>query len=64
MEIPFALPDLKKSPFSGVTIYDKKLANRIIPKENSDKIAVVYLKDKSVTDVKYILDKELQNIFK
>ncbi len=45
-------------------IYDKELANRIKPKENSDKIAVVYLKDKSVTDIKYILDKELQNIFK
>ncbi len=60
----FALPDLKKSPFSVLLIYDKELANRIKPKENSDKIAVVYLKDKSVTDVKYILDKELQNIFK
>jgi len=46
-------PDLKKSPFSGATYLDNGVANRIKPKENSDKIAVVYLKDKSVTDIKY-----------
>jgi len=35
-------------------IYDRKLANRIKPKENSDKIAVVYLKIRSITDFKYL----------
>ncbi len=50
----FALPDLKKSPFSVLLIYDKKLANRIKPKENSDNIILVLLKDQKVTDIKVI----------
>ncbi len=50
----FALPDLKKSPFSVLLIYDKELANRIKPKENSDNIILVLLKDKKVTDIKVI----------
>jgi hypothetical protein len=61
----FALPDLKKSPFAVLLIYDKELAKKVKPKESSDKIVVVYLKNKSITDIKYISNEdELKEIFK
>jgi len=60
----FALPDLKKSPFAVLLIYDKELAKKIKPKENIEKIVVAYLRNKTITDVKYISnEEEIKKIF-
>jgi len=60
----FALPDFKKSPFSVLLIYDKELSKKIKPKDNSDKIVVVSLKDKNITDIKLFSNSDVKNIFK
>jgi hypothetical protein len=59
----FALPDFKKSPFSVLLIYDKELAKKVKPKENSDKIVVVSLKDKTITNVEFFSNNEVEKIF-
>ena len=50
----FALPDLKKSEFSVLLIYDKTIAAQIKNEEKADKIAIVTLDNSVITQVKYI----------
>jgi len=50
----FALPDLKKSPFAVLLIYDEKIATQIKNEKQADKIAVVTLEDGTIQGVKYI----------
>jgi hypothetical protein len=58
----FALPDLRKSPYSVILIYDENISKSLKNKEAEDKIAIVKLKDKKVIDVKYITTtNELKN---
>jgi len=54
----FALPDLKKSPFSVLLIYDKNIAKQIKNDKNADKITIVRLNDGEITDIKYITTQE------
>ena len=58
----FALPDLRKSNFSVLLIYDKNIASQIKNVAKADKIAIVILKDKKIQNVKYILTKGELNI--
>ncbi len=61
----FALPDLKKSSFSVLLIYDKNIAKQLKNKKEADKIAVVTLENGVVKTVKYISnEEELKNILK
>ena len=61
----FALPDLRKSDYSVLLIYDKKLAAKLKNRENADKITLVYLENKKIKDVKYITSqKELEEALK
>jgi hypothetical protein len=50
----FALPDLQKSPFSVLLIYDKAIAAQIKDDTKADKIAILTLKNKKIVSVKYI----------
>ena len=50
----FALPDLKKSAYSVLLVYDKAIAKEFKNDAQAEKIAVVTLKNKVVEDVKYI----------
>ena len=54
----FALPDLKKSSFSVLLIYDKSIASQIKDDTKADKIAVVRLKNRTIVDVQYIETQE------
>ena len=59
----FALPDLKKSPFAVLLIYDEKIATQIKNEKEADKIAVVTLDNGTITDIKYITTvKELEGL--
>ncbi len=61
----FALPDLKKSSFSVLLIYDKNIAKQLKNEKEADKIAVVTLENGVVKAVKYISnEEELKNILK
>jgi len=58
----FALPDLKKSPFSVLLIYDKKIAAQIKDEDKKDKIIVVKLQNKKIKSIDYIdTQKELES---
>lgn len=57
----FALPDLKKSSFSVLLIYDKAIASQIKNDAQADKIAIVTLKNKKVINTIYIQTKEELN---
>ena len=50
----FALPDLKKSEFSVLLVYDKAIAKQFKNATESEKIAVVSLHNGAVEAVKYI----------
>jgi len=50
----FALPDLKKSSFSVLLIYDKAIASQIKNKSKAQKIAILTLNAGVITQVKYI----------
>jgi len=50
----FALPDLKKSSYPVLLIYDKTIAAQIKNDTKADKIAVVTLENGTITDTKYI----------
>jgi hypothetical protein len=50
----FALPDLKKSAYSVLLIYDKNIAKQFKNETEADKIAVVTLNNKMIEAVKYI----------
>jgi len=58
----FALPDLKKSSFSVLLIYDKKIAAQIKDEDKKDKIIVVKLQNKKIKSIDYIdTQKELES---
>jgi uncharacterized protein YxeA len=50
----FALPDLKKSPFSVLLIYDKAIAKTFKNEAQADKIAVATLKNKTIDSIEFI----------
>ena len=50
----FALPDLKKSSFSVLLIYDKAIASQIKNESEAQKIAILTLNAGVITKVKYI----------
>jgi len=57
----FALPDLKKSEYSVLLIYDKEIAKIFKNDAQADKIAVVTLNNGTIEAVKYITtDAELK----
>jgi len=61
----FALPDLKKSDYSVLLIYDEEIAKKLKDKKNSDKITVATLKNKEITAIDYIsTQKELEDKLK
>ena len=61
----FALPDLKKSAYSVLLIYDKNIAKQLKNEKEADKIAVVTLENSVVNAVKYITtEEELKTILK
>ena len=61
----FALPDLKKSAYSVLLIYDKNIAKQLKNEKEADKIAVVTLENGVVKATKYIgSEEELKAILK
>jgi len=50
----FALPDLKKSSYPVLLIYDKTIAAQIKNDTKADKIAVITLENGTITDTKYL----------
>jgi hypothetical protein len=54
----FALPDFKKSPFSVLLIYDKNFAKALKDEKGAEKITVITLKNRVITEVKYIESEE------
>ena len=50
----FALPDLRKSPFSVLLIYDENIAKKIKNEKEADKIAIATLDNGVIKSVKYI----------
>jgi hypothetical protein len=59
----FALPDLKKSPFSVLLIYDKTIAAQIKDDTKADKIAILTLENGRIVATKYIsTEEELKTI--
>ena len=61
----FALPDLKKSAYSVLLIYDKNIAKQLKNEKGADKIAIVTLENGVVKATKYIdSEEELKALFK
>jgi len=61
----FALPDLKKSAYSVLLIYDKNIAKQLKNEKEADKIAVVTLENGVVKATKYIdSEEELKTLLK
>jgi len=61
----FALPDLKKSAYSVLLIYDKNIAKQLKNEKEGDKIAVVTLENGVVKASKYIdSEEELKALLK
>ena len=61
----FALPDLKKSAYSVLLIYDKNIAKQLKNEKEADKIAVVTLENGVVKASKYIdSEEELKALLK
>ncbi|OQX73491.1 MAG: hypothetical protein B6D59_05510 [Campylobacteraceae bacterium 4484_4] len=54
----FALPDLKKSAFSVLLIYDPAIAAKFRNDAKKDQICIVKLDHKKVTDIRYINGEE------
>jgi len=54
----FALPDLKKSAYSVLLIYDKNIASKLKNEAQADKIAVVSLDNSIVKNVVYITNED------
>jgi hypothetical protein len=50
----FALPDLRKSNYSVLLIYDSKISKALKDDNNSDKIAIVNINNGVVESLKYI----------
>jgi len=56
----FALPDFKKSPYSVVLIYDKAIADTYKNEKDTDKITLITLKDRTITNIQtFTTEKEL-----
>jgi len=61
----FALPDLKKSAYSVLLIYDKNIAKQLKNEKEAEKIAVVTLENGVVQASKYISsEEELKTLLK
>ena len=61
----FALPDLKKSTYSVLLIYDKNIAKQLKNEKGANKIAVVTLENGVVKATKYIdSEEELKTLLK
>ncbi len=54
----FALPDLKKSDYAVLLIYDKKIAKTLKNEEKADMIAVADLEGKTIKSIQYISTEE------
>ena len=50
----FALPDLRKSSYSVLLIYDDAISKQLKNDAQADKIAVATLKDGVITNIKYV----------
>jgi len=50
----FALPDFKKSPYSVLLIYDKKIAKQLKNEKEADKIAVADIENGVIKSVHYV----------
>ncbi len=61
----FALPDLKKSAYSVLLIYDKDIAKQLKNEKEAEKIAVVTLENGKVKATEYISsEEELKTLLK
>ena len=61
----FALPDLKKSTYSVLLIYDKNIAKQLKNEKEAEKIAVVTLENGVIKATKYIdSEEELKRLLK
>ncbi len=59
----FALPDFRKNKHIMMLIFDKEMAKKLKEGQKTDKVIVMKLDKRKVTDIKYISDKsELKNI--
>ncbi|NPA82190.1 MAG: hypothetical protein GXO31_06230 [Epsilonproteobacteria bacterium] len=59
----FALPDLKKSSYTILLIYDKEIAKKLKNEDKKNLIEIVRLNNKKAEDIKYVKTaKELQEI--
>ena len=47
----FALPDFRKSPYSVLLIYDKAIAKSYKNKKDADKITIVTLENRKITNI-------------
>jgi len=54
----FALPDFRKSPYSVLLIYDKEIAKNYKNTEDADKITIVTLKNKKITNIQTVTTEE------
>ncbi len=54
----FALPDLKKSSFSVLLIYDENIAKQFKDEKKASEIMVVSLNNKKVTNITFVKDIE------
>jgi hypothetical protein len=54
----FALPDLRKSNYSVLLIYDENIAKTLKNKKEADKIAIATIENKVIKSVKYITTTE------
>ena len=61
----FVLPGLKDNKFSIIVLKDDDISKKYKNETNQDKITVVYLDNKKITDIKYFSSKEeLENDLK
>ncbi len=54
----FALPDLKKSDYAVLLIYDKEIATTLKNEAKADMIAVADLEDKTIKNIQYFTTEE------
>ena len=54
----FALPDLKKSDYAVLLIYDKEIAKTLKNEAKADMIAVADLEDKTIKNIQYLSTEE------
>lgn len=52
----FAMPDLKKSDYPVILIYDGAIAKKFRDEAQKDAIMIVHLENKKVTDVSFVTD--------